>query len=123
MTSQHWPTMPPRQAGECATNPKFMMASCAEACKAAKGAQDKDPNCAAWAAADECKTNPGFMKKTCPQSCRAAPAAQEKRDTHSECGSWAAKGECEKARAPARTAPASVPYGAAATSAFASPQS
>ena len=79
-----------------------------------EGCVDTHDGCAAWAAQGECENNPGFMRTACAASCltcaevradlmvsadlarrRAEPGATACEDEHDDCGSWAARGECE----------------------------
>ena len=55
-----------RDSGECVTNPAFMRANCARACR---DLRDAHAECAQWSAKGECTTNPKFMNAACPVSC------------------------------------------------------
>lgn len=61
------------QAGECHSNPAFMLKNCAESCGLCTHVcSDHDPSCPAWSQRNggtECDENKGFMLATCPASC------------------------------------------------------
>ena len=79
-------------AGECNTNPEFMIRTCPVTCEACKATcKDVQADCPGWTADGECFKNPGFMCVTlapprtpspspyapCVPSCpRAAPQVQ-----------------------------------------------
>jgi len=55
-------------AGQCASNPTYMLAGCARSCARA----GEDSGCAGWAAAGECASNPTYMLAACSWSCARA---------------------------------------------------
>jgi len=51
-------------AGECSTNPAYMLDVCSEACSTVAEA-----NCREWAALGECMRNPDYMSEACSRAC------------------------------------------------------
>ena len=87
-------------AGECSSNPTFMLSQCAESCalRDLARAHDEDANCAAWAEAGECSSNPAYMHSHCSRSCgdatpQSADALLDTWHTPAECTQWAGSGE------------------------------
>lgn len=68
-------------AGECSTNPGFMMSHCAASCGLCTPVcMDHSPDCPGWAQRDggaECDNNKLFMMSTCPASCGVCSELQK----------------------------------------------
>ncbi|KAL3902768.1 MAG: hypothetical protein SGPRY_011932, partial [Prymnesium sp.] len=67
------------KAGECSSNPAFMLKACEESCKIF-GPKDKYEDkqaCVRWASHGECEANPSFMFESCEASCAHAGARKK----------------------------------------------
>jgi len=86
-------------AGECNTNPNYMLAQCCRSCKTNHGIQMSDEQtcsdsnnfCMSWSMNGECANNPMYMKKKCCDSCTKY---QNCTDGHVNCKKWAQHGHC-----------------------------
>lgn len=82
------------KAGECDSNPKFMLMSCAKSCDSCEVQQNHQPQetrrvaeiepldcqdehelCEVWATKGECQNNPKYMSTSCAKACHSCPGS------------------------------------------------
>ena len=89
-------------AGECSTNPEFMLHACAESCGVCStshgdGCADENATaCAAWERSGQCHHNTAYMLKHCASSCGLCRTLCKDHDE--SCAAWAQSGECDANR-------------------------
>ncbi|XP_071482430.1 zinc metalloproteinase nas-13-like [Diadema antillarum] len=90
------------RAGECMSEPDFMLAFCRRSCGQCDMNQcrDNEDMCKIWARFDECDKNPAYMHVECQESCNLCGKnfniTPECVDANGNCALWKAEGMCEE---------------------------
>lgn len=88
------------KAGECKSNPAWMLKGCPVACDECENeCADHNSHCSSWKARGECKKNAPYMNIYCAKSCEVCnTTGKQCKDEGKDCKYWATQRYCKDPR-------------------------